>query len=214
MMFTGIIETVGKVVGITPRGNYKLFRIEPAKAFENVVLGESIAIDGCCLTVTEGDSQSFTVEASQETIRLSIAKEYRQNVKVNLERALIPSDRLGGHIVTGHVDCRGTIAGLEKIGESLELTVEYPDEYDDLVVPKGSIAINGISLTVNDVGDHKFTVNLIPYTREGTTVGGFKIGDEVNLEFDLLGKYIARMLRKQEKNKSSLSINKLIDAGW
>lgn len=213
-MFTGIIETVGKVIGITPRGNYKLFRIEPNKAFKNVVLGESIAVDGCCLTVTENDSQSFTVEASQETIKLSIAKEYRPNLKVNLERALIPSDRLGGHIVTGHVDCRGTITGLEKIGESLELTIKYPDEFDDLIVPKGSIAINGISLTVNDVGEHEFTVNLIPYTREGTTVGGFRTGDEVNLEFDLLGKYTARMLQKQGKNKSNLSINKLIDAGW
>ncbi|PKK82891.1 MAG: riboflavin synthase [candidate division Zixibacteria bacterium HGW-Zixibacteria-1] len=211
-MFTGIIETIGIIGNISVRGNYTLLTVKPARTFENLSPGESIAVDGCCLTVTAFDNRSFTVEASQESTRLTIINNYKTGAGVNLERALLPTGRLGGHFVSGHVDCKGKIAAEKKIGDSLELTVWFPREFEDYIVEKGSVALNGISLTVNKVSDDTFTVNLIPYSRTETTVNSLKAGDEINLEFDILGKYIARFLNKGKK--SNLTIEKLIESGW
>lgn len=216
-MFTGIIETRGKIVNVSPFGNYKRLTIKPEKTFENIVLGESVAIDGCCLTVVKYDKDSFVVEASQETLRLTIMGSYKSGSTVNLERALLPTGRLGGHIVAGHVDCFGKVAGVEKIGESVALSIRYPIEYDDYLVPKGSIAINGISLTVNEIKDDIFKANIIPFTLRETTIEKLKIGDEVNLEFDILGKYAVKLLKKtggKAKQKSNLTVDKLIESGW
>ena len=211
-MFTGIIETVGTVAGIMPKGNYKLLKLKPDKAFEDMAVGESVAVDGCCLTVTEFDKTSLTVEASQETTGLTIIENYKTGTRVNLERALIPTGRLGGHFVTGHIDCTGKIHEAKTIGESLELSVRFPEEFGVYLVAKGSVAINGISLTVNRVEKDIFSVNLIPFTREWTTVDSFRTGVKVNLEFDLLGKYVVRLLGKEKKN--GLTIDKLIESGW
>jgi riboflavin synthase len=211
-MFTGIIETVGTVVSIKPRGNYRLLKLKPGHPFEELAVGESISVDGCCLTVTEFDKTAFAVEASQETAGLSIIKSYKTGTRVNLERALKPSGRLGGHFVTGHIDCTGKVHEVKGVGESLELAVRFPEEYAEFLVAKGSVAVNGISLTVNRVEGDVFDVNLIPFTREWTTVDGLTEGDHVNLEFDILGKYVVKLLDKKKKN--GLTIDKLIESGW
>jgi len=213
-MFTGIIETGGTVKKIESRGNYKILTVAPAhdEMFENLVMGESIAVDGCCLTLINFDKNSFTVEASQETVSLTILSKYKTGDKVNLERALQLSGRLGGHIVSGHVDCTGKIEDIKKVGESLEVIVQYPDEFDDYVVEKGSIAVNGISLTINWIEGNQFSVNLIPFTQTETTISTLRKSDNVNLEFDILGKYAVRLLKKDKK--SGLTIDKLIENGW
>jgi riboflavin synthase len=211
-MFTGIIETIGTVKKIESRGNYKILTLAPEKEFADLVMGESIAVDGCCLTLIAFDKKSFTLEASQETVRLTILSKYKSGDKVNLERALQPSGRLGGHFVSGHIDCTGKIEELKKIGDSLEMVVQFPEEYGLYLVEKGSITINGISLTVNRIVDSTFSVNLIPFTQVETTINRFKKDDIVNLEFDILGKYVARFLGKDKK--SNITINKLIESGW
>ncbi|MFH2037545.1 MAG: riboflavin synthase [Candidatus Zixiibacteriota bacterium] len=215
-MFTGIIETVGTVTIIIPRGNYKLLRIKPGNMFNNIQMGESIAVDGCCLTVTEISLNDFVVEASQETLKLAITGQYQVGQIVNLERALLPTSRMGGHIVSGHIDCLGEIAKIDKVGNSIELSVKFPEEYETLLVDKGSIAINGISLTVNIVKNRIFTVNIIPFTQMETTINRYKIGQKINLEFDILGKYVAKMLSHENKarKKNNLSIDKFIESGW
>jgi riboflavin synthase len=211
-MFTGIIETTGEIARIETKGNYRLLAVRPHKPLAGLVQGESMSVDGCCLTVVKIDKGDFTVEASQETTRLTIAGYYKNGTVVNLERALTPSGRLGGHFVTGHVDCPGRVMNLREIGQSLHLSIQYPDEFGELVVAKGSIAVNGISLTVNEVNNNVFAANIIPYTRRETAISGLKRDDKVNLEFDILGKYIARLM-KGGGNKMSV-YNKLIESGW
>ncbi len=211
-MFTGIIETTGEIAATATRGNYRILAIKPAIPFEKIELGESIAIDGCCLTVTAFDKRGFSVEASQETIGLTLVKDYSEGTRVNLERALLPTSRLGGHFVTGHIDCVGHIKSVAKVGESNEITVQYPLDFKNYLVTKGSIAINGISLTVNEIKGDQFTVNIIPHTFDATTAGIFRAGHRVNLEFDLIGKYINK--QPNNNNKKPITIEKLIESGW
>ncbi len=211
-MFTGIIETIGNISGIDTKGNYRLLTIEPRKMFDKLEPGESIAVDGCCLTVTKFDERSFTAEASQESLSLTIIKNYGTGTNVNLERAMTPNSRLGGHFVQGHVDCIGKIIEINPVGESLVIGVEYPGQFNPYLVAKGSIAIDGISLTVNDIAENQFRVNIIPHTSGNTTVESWRTGDEVNLEFDIIGKYIVRQMAAANKNE--LTIDKLIEAGW
>lgn len=211
-MFTGLIQTTGSISVVGSRGNYKLLTIKPDVAFENIELGESVAVDGCCLTVTKFDKNSIIVEASPESVKTTIIGKYGSGRKVNLERALLPTDRLGGHMVSGHVDCVGEINNLRKSGGSTELSISYPAKFAPYLVSKGSVAINGISLTVNELRGNIFEVNIIPHTHQATTVQKFKMGEAVNLEFDIIGKYIARMI--QTNSKKSLSLDKLIESGW
>jgi riboflavin synthase len=211
-MFTGIIETVGTVNKMSSRGNYRLLTVRPGKPFRNIIRGESIAVDGCCLTVTDFGKDDFKVEASPETVKRTIIDSYRAGARINLERALIATGRLGGHFVTGHIDTVGYAENVVRIGESIELTALFPEEFADLLVAKGSVAVNGISLTVNEISGGRFKVNVIPHTHRATTIENMKAGDRVNLEFDLIGKYVVRLLG--EKNKGSLTIDKLIESGW
>jgi riboflavin synthase len=211
-MFTGLIETVGKIDSISNRRNYKVLSIKPINSFDNIELGESIAIDGTCLTVVSFDKNSFTVEASQETIKKTILGQYRSSTSVNLERALKVGDRIGGHMISGHVDDIGTVSKIEASGDSIIIGIEFNKLYDNLVIEKGSIAIDGISLTVNSCKSGYFEINIIPHTSESTTINFYKNGREVNLEFDMIGKYINKMNNKT-KNKS-LTKKKLIESGW
>ncbi len=211
-MFTGLIQSTGSIVTIGSKGNYKLLTIKPTVPFENVEMGESVAVDGCCLTVTKFDKNSIVVEASPESVKTTLIAKYSSGNIVNLERALLPTDRMGGHIVSGHIDCLGQINNVSKIGGSTELSIKYPEEFDSYLVPKGSITINGISLTVNRIEKNILEVNIIPHTRLATTVQNFKKGGFVNLEFDIIGKYIARMINS--KTKKSLTIDNLINSGW
>ncbi len=211
-MFTGLIQSTGSITTVGSRGNYKLLTIKPDIPFENVELGESVAVDGCCLTVTKFDKNSIVVEASPESVKTTLIAKYSSGNIVNLERALLPTDRMGGHMVSGHVDCLGEINDIRKIGGSTELSIKYPEEFDSYLVPKGSVAINGISLTVNELEKNILKVNIIPHTRYATTVQNFKKGSFVNLEFDIIGKYIARMMTNKTKN--NITIDKLINSGW
>lgn len=211
-MFTGIIETIGTIKRLGAKGNYRAITIEPQLSFKDIVVGESIAVDGCCLTVTEFDKQSFTVEASQDTLATTIISGYRAGSRVNLERALRANGRLGGHIVTGHVDCIVNILKINRIGESLEVVIEYPKEFEMLLVPKGSISVNGVSLTINRADKRSFRVNLIPHTQRATSVDTWKEKNKVNLEFDILGKYVYRL--QGIEPAAGLTLDKLSESGW
>ncbi len=195
VVFTGLIEDVARVVRAdrraTPDGEALELVLAPvALPPAELALGESIAVDGCCLTVTARDAAGFTVLAGPETLRCTTASGLRPGVRVNLERALLPTTRLGGHIVAGHVDGVGEIAEQRPLGPGVELTVRAPRELLRYVVAKGSIAVDGISLTVNQVGAGGFTLALIPHTIAKTTLGDKGVGARVNLEVDIVGKYV------------------------
>ncbi len=211
-MFTGLIETIGTISDIRKSGNYRHLSIKPEEPFENAVMGESIAVDGCCLTVTRFDKTSITLEASQETLASTIVGQYREYDTVNLERALLPTSRLGGHLVTGHVDTIGKIARLKRTGNSLEATVQYPREYETFLVARGSITINGISLTITDLRANAFGVNLIPHTQAVTSIDNWKKDNKVNLEFDIIGKYIVRL--HNTGSNTGLTLKKMFESGW
>ncbi len=211
-MFTGLIEDIGIVRQLTSNGNYRAMAIESKLADQGIQLGESICCDGACLTVTSFDQTKFAVEASQETVTRTIIDSYKVGTRVNLERALRADSRLGGHLVSGHVDCRGTVEYLKRIGESLELAVTYDGKFDPYVIEKGSIAVQGVSLTVNAVKPGWCSLNLIPITAEKTTLGSLGTGDRVNLEFDMIGKYIVRV--SANYRRGSLTMDNLIESGW
>jgi len=211
-MFTGIIQTIGTIRKLSRRGDYRVLTVASVLSHESLELGESIACDGVCLTVVSSTNTTFTIEASSETARRSILGAYREGSQINLERALQVGGRLGGHFVTGHIDDVGQIDYIKSVGESLELAVRFDTRFDPLVIEKGSIAINGLSLTVNEVASSRLSVNLIPHTVRETTIAKLKAADKVNLEFDMIGKYIARM--KEGDSKGKLTTKKLIDSGW
>jgi len=210
-MFTGLVETIGTIEQITARKNYKVLRVNSAIPTSDLTIGESVSCDGACLTVVSKDANSFTVEASQETIAKTILRNYKTGTEINLERAVRVGDRLGGHIVSGHVDCTGKIDELRKIGDSIEITVSFDIQYSKFIIDKGSITINGISLTINQTSQNRLTVNIIPHTDDVTTVHDFVKGNEVNLEFDVVGKYLYKFVQSEKKE---LTIDKLLESGW
>ena len=211
-MFTGLIQDIGTIKRVSTRGNYRVLRVQYGFAGDTLQIGESISCDGACLTVTEYDDNSFTVEASQETASRTIIEGYRVGSMVNLERALKTGDRLGGHIVSGHVDDIGVVDHVRTVGESLELGFKFDYAYDSLVIEKGSVAVNGVSLTVNGVKPGWLSVNIIPHTVRSTTLGSLKKSDRVNLEFDMLGKYIAKLMTRDQAK--GLTKDKLRESGW
>ena len=202
-MFTGLTQGLGRIDKRTPRGDeIELFVTAEFDWSPPLVLGESIAVSGICLTVARLEGpRGFTAHASAETLNRSTLR--RANL-VNLERALALGDRLGGHLVSGHVDGLGALISKTPSGASLILKFSLPGPLRPLVVAKGSIAVDGVSLTVNEVLAEAFTVNLIPHTLSRTTLGGLKPGGAVNLETDLLGKYVQRLLTFQERKALSL----------
>lgn len=193
-MFTGIIEELGKVRGIKKGPDSAVLEIWASVVAEDVRLGDSIAVNGVCLTVVKFTKGSFSAEVMAETLRRSNLGALKEGDRVNLERALRPSDRLGGHFVSGHIDAVGTIKDIKTEDIAKVFTVAAPPEIVRYLIEKGSIAIDGISLTVADFGDDGFRVSIIPHTASMTTLGYKKPGDTVNLESDLIAKYIYRML--------------------
>lgn len=193
-MFTGIITDVGEVIG--HEGGR--FAIRSGYEARGIALGSSIACDGCCLTVVtvrpDGDGSAFTVDVSNETLSKTTLGAWEAGRPVNLERALRAGDELGGHIVSGHVDGVARIVDMRPDGESLRVLLELPQHLAPYAAPKGSIALNGTSLTVNEVAGPRFGVNLIPVTLTQTTWGSTKPGDEVNVEIDLFARYVARIM--------------------
>lgn len=193
-MFTGIIEEVGEVRGLVGQQISGSIEIKASKVLEGTQLGDSIAVNGVCLTVTRLTSTGFHADVMAETLRRTNLGGLSIGSKVNLERAMAAGGRFGGHIVSGHIDGPGTIASLKPEGNAIWVTVNASPEILHLIVEKGSITIDGISLTVAYVDDHCFKVSIIPHTGEATTLLTKKSGDQVNLENDIVGKYVERLL--------------------
>lgn len=195
-MFTGIVETVGEVISAVPRGDGCRLQVWAPGVVEGVSLGDSIAVDGACLTVCDlvGDEVSF--EAVRETLDCTAVGSLVKGSKVNLERAMRADGRFDGHIVQGHVDGVGRVVDLRRKANDVELHIECSRELAGLLVNKGSVTVHGVSLTVVEAGETGFHVALIPHTLEVTTLGGLAKEDPVNLEADILGKYISRYLAR------------------
>jgi riboflavin synthase len=195
-MFTGIITDIGTIRSATQRGDLRLV-IDCGYDMETVAIGASIACSGACLTVVAKDTHSFAVDLSAETVARTAAGLWVEGGRLNLERALKVGDELGGHIVTGHVDGIGTVIGLCPEGDSHRVGIEVPPAIAPYIAPKGSITVDGVSLTVNDVRDEDgkthFAVNIIPHSWDVTTLGALAAGRQVNLEIDILARYLARM---------------------
>jgi riboflavin synthase len=194
-MFTGIVTDLGEVLDISGKGDV-LFRIGTAFDMEQVAKGASIANSGVCLTVIDRGPGWFAVQASAETLDRTTLGGWTRGTKVNLERAMRIGDELGGHIVSGHVDGVATVVAIRPENESLRFTFEAPDALKRFVASKGSVAIDGVSLTVNEVDGARFGVNIIPHTRNVTTFGTYVVGSRVNMEIDMLARYVARLLEK------------------
>ena len=194
-MFTGIVQEVG-TVSLIENPNDMLVRIEAPNSASRLGIGSSVACDGICLTMIDSsqvDRGWFEVQVSSETATKTSASGWTVGRKLNIERSLRVGDELGGHIVTGHIDGVCRIVGMEEIGGSVKSTIRIPEEFAELVAAKGSIALNGVSLTVNEVSGNEFSVNLIPHTRKVTTWGEAKAGDLMNFEIDVLARYLKRM---------------------
>lgn len=217
-IFTGIIEELGLIKNITLQGESGYIAIKAKKVLEKTQIGDSIAVNGICLTVTSLQPDGFTADVMAETFRRSGLKNAKSGEAVNLERAMAADGRFGGHIVSGHIDGTGTISEYRDEGNAVWVTVDTPKEILALIVEKGSICIDGISLTVADVGDNYFKVSIIPHTAQETTLIRKKKGDLVNLENDVIGKYVQKLLgldtAKNEENKSNLTLEMLEEYGF
>ena len=213
-MFTGIIEGKGKILRIKPRGAGKRLNIECPFHLTDVQLGDSISINGACLTVAEKEGQTIIFDLSGETLEKTVLGELKEGDSVNLERALRLDDRLGGHIVTGHIDGIGVIAEKRRERDFTNLTIKIPKSVSKYVVQKGSIAIDGISLTVNECRAEEIRITLIPYTLEKTTLMEKKVGDRVNMEADLLGKYVEKLLSQGSGKSEGLDLSFLKEHGF
>ncbi|OPX99109.1 MAG: Riboflavin synthase [Syntrophorhabdus sp. PtaU1.Bin002] len=195
-MFTGIIEDIGSIASIKKSGGKWEFHVKTVLADGNLNEGDSVAIDGVCLTATRVGNGGFYADASLETLNVTTLTEKKTGTKVNVERAMSADGRFGGHFVMGHVDAIGTIVDMRKAGDSVRISVEIPADIARYIVKKGSVAIDGISLTVNDQRNNIFTVNVIPFTVSKTTLGEKNPRDKVNIETDIVGKYIESFLTK------------------
>ena len=200
-MFTGIVETTGMIerAVVTPE-NTRLTIASPRLGLHQVSVGDSIAVSGCCLTVVDKTPETFSVDVSSET--LSLTAGLAQGTEVNLEKSLRFGDRLGGHLVSGHIDGVGLVTAMDDLGASWRLEIDAPQDLSRFVARKGSIAVNGVSLTVNKVSDGAggnalFEINIIPHTHQVTTIRLLRKGMKVNLEIDLLARYVERMLGKE-----------------
>ncbi|SFM52198.1 riboflavin synthase [Thermodesulforhabdus norvegica] len=194
-MFTGLVEGLGTVVRINPQGVDKRIFIRPDFDPGEIIPGESIAIDGACLTVVAWDGSVFAADVSSETLRRTTIGDRKPGDKVNLERALRLGDRFGGHIVMGHVDAVGVVTERYEEGRSVRFSFRIPADLAKYVVEKGSITVNGVSLTVNSCRGSLFDVNIIPHTAAMTNIGLLKVGDRVNIEVDIIGKYVEKLLK-------------------
>lgn len=213
-MFTGLIQEVGSIAGARPVGGGRQLSIEAPGIGPDCEVGESIAVSGPCLTVEETSARGFVCHAGAETLARSTLAEMGVGVRVNLERALAVGDRMGGHFVQGHVDCIGEITGRREEGTTAWFDLAIPAEFMPYVVPKGSIAIDGISLTVTEVGESMFQVAIIPHTLANTTLKDAGPGDRANVETDLLAKYVERLLARGEAGSNGVTESFLAEHGF
>ena len=194
-MFTGIIKALGRIESLQPtEGGSRLVIVSDALAGFAPAVGDSIAVDGVCLTALDPRPDRFTADASRETLRLTTLGRMREGAKVNLEPALRAGDPLGGHLVSGHVDGIATLVESELLGDNRRMRFEAPEPLARYIAHKGSVTLNGVSLTVNQVRERKFELNLVPHTLAVTTLGDLEPGDPVNLEVDQIARYLERLL--------------------
>ena len=216
-MFTGIVEEMGKIVRVEKGAKSSRLTVSGDKIFSDLKLGDSVATNGVCLTVTSFSKGIFTADVMNETLKRSNLGELRQGSRVNLERAMIANGRFGGHIVSGHIDGTGVITKIEQDDIAVWYTIRADRKIMKYIIEKGSVAIDGISLTIAKVTDNDFSVSLIPHTAKETVLGYKKTGDTVNLENDVVGKYIEHFLSfKEEPETKSSGITKefLLKAGF
>ncbi|MEX0334542.1 riboflavin synthase [Vibrio tubiashii] len=203
-MFTGIVEAVGTLTAITPKGEDISVTVEVGKLdMSDVKLGDSIATNGVCLTVVDYNATSYSADLSIETLQKTGFTDYQAGDKVNLEKAMLPTTRFGGHIVSGHVDGVGEIVERNMVGRAIEFWVAMPVDIAKYVAEKGSITVDGISLTVNDLRKNAFKLTIVPHTGEETTIADFHVGRKVNLEVDVLARYMERLLASQQEQPES-----------
>ena len=195
-MFTGIIEAVGEIAGVDDTGEFRTIRVGVGGSIDELAVGDSIAVNGVCLTVRAFASRTFAADLSRETLDRTSLQNLHTGVLVNLERPMRADGRFGGHIVQGHVDGVGRIRSFDRVGDSWNLAVEFPETALRYIVEKGSISIDGISLTVAAIKASVLEVAIIPHTFENTNLRHAKTGDSVNLEFDLIAKYVERMMNR------------------
>lgn len=216
-MFTGIIEETGTIKNISARPDSARIEINAGLVLNDAKLGDSIAVNGVCLTVVDLTANSFAADVSAETLRRTSLKQARAGTKVNLERPMMPSSRFGGHIVQGHVDGVGEFVDAKPEGDGWIVRVSFPNELSRYIVEKGSITVDGISLTVAALGANWFEIAVIPHTWKVTNLSSLKRGSTVNLEVDIIAKYVERMLQPHAKaasSQSNLTLEKLSEMGY
>lgn len=202
-MFTGIIESTGVIRKTLSRGQGRILAIEAGMALEGTRIGDSIAVNGACLTVVKYGRKSFEVDMSPETVERTSFKHLGPGAAVNIERALRIYDRLDGHLVSGHIDGTGTVTAIKKKSNALVVTISMSPFPTDEIIEKGSVAIDGISLTINKCSDHDFEISVIPHTAGITTISMLKPGDVVNIETDMIGKYVKRVMQTHLADKNN-----------
>ncbi len=211
-MFTGIVKAKGRIESMTPTGgDVRLTVRSDGLPWQDYEVGESIAVNGVCLTAVRLDADGFATDVSNETLRVTALGDLGAGSFVNLEPSLTASDRLGGHLVSGHVDCVGSVTSREEDARSIRFDFELPDTYARYVAKKGSICIDGVSLTINEVKANRFAVNIIPHTADVTIIGGYRQGTRVNVEVDLLARYVERLL---DPDAGGLSLDTLRKHGY
>ena len=193
-MFTGLVTDLGRIQRVDRKDGDARLIIETGYDLDTVEMGASIACSGACLTVTEKGDSWFAADVSGETLSKTTLGDWEEGTTINLEQSLCLGDSLGGHLVSGHVDAVAPVIEIRLDGESLRFVIGIPEGYTGFIAPKGSVALDGVSLTVNEVEDARFGVNIIPHTAEKTTFGTLAPGDRVNLEVDLIARYVARLL--------------------
>lgn len=213
-MFTGLVEEVGTINNIHKANQGAVILINCSKILDDIKLGDSVAVNGACQTVTRILSDGFEVEASQETLDITTFKDYKKGEKVNLERAMPANGRFGGHIVSGHIDGVGTFKNKINQGLADLYYFEAPDEVAKYIVYKGSITINGISLTIASLEDNTFSISVIPHTVQNTNLIYLKPGDKVNLESDVIAKYIEKLIHKTDNVSEKITVDFLQKHGF
>lgn len=203
-MFTGLVEEKGVLLEKLPTGDGFQFTIKANKIMADLQIGSSVAVNGCCLTVVKNSSGSFSVDTIEETLKKTNLGVLKQNDPVNLERPLLADARLGGHFVLGHIDTTGRIEEIKELSNSHWMKISFKEEFKHYLIYVGSIAIDGVSMTVAELSDTTFSVGIIPHTWQETIFADKKTGDTVNLEFDVLGKYVERIM--EVKNPSDIQL--------
>lgn len=212
-MFTGLIETIGRVTACERRGAAAVLTVATTLPVSEIAIGDSVAVNGACLTVTAKGEETLTFDVSPESLGSTTIESLRSGHNVNLERAMRLGDRMGGHIVTGHIDCTGKLLQSSETSGNRVLEFKLPPDHSRYLVQKGSVAIDGVSLTVNKVSTSGFSVNIIPLTSSNTTLAQLKAGDPVNIETDIIGKYVER-LTSPWKTEGGLSMKTLAENGF